>query len=226
MKMLNDFAVNHLLAAVYFARSSRRLEEAGNLEAFGQNQAYVAGAIMAAVAFLETTINGILAEAVYGRRLILARVDAETAAMIRELAPSIERLGVLEKYQLCIVSCRQERLNEGIQPYQRAALLIELRNTLVHFHPEWVSIRTPNSDKDRLTKLGHKLRAEFDPTRLLPAAAGNPYFPDFSLGYGCAAWAVRGALDFADAFAARLSVRLNHHRILEINPDFYDLTHD
>ena len=38
------------------------------------------------------------------------------------------------------------------------------------------------------------------------AGSGNAFFPDKVLGYGCAAWAVMSALEFADNFWSSISV--------------------
>jgi hypothetical protein len=57
----------------------------------------------------------------------------------------------------------------------------------------------------------------------LPATAGNAYFPDFALGYGCASWSVRAALALTDTFASRINVRLGYHFIQELNASAYDV---
>ena len=49
----------------------------------------------------------------------------------------MDRLPILEKYQMAIFLAGKEPLPEGREPYQPADLLIALRNALVHFRPEW-----------------------------------------------------------------------------------------
>lgn len=43
---------------------------------------------------------------------------------------------VLDKYQMALVFAHKPKLDTGLNPYQDAALLVMLRNKLVHFLPK------------------------------------------------------------------------------------------
>jgi hypothetical protein len=96
---------------------------------------------------------------------------------------------MFEKFDLALVFTGQERFNHGGAPHQDAALLVRLRNYLVHYKPEGVSVALPH-------KLGEALSGKFPGSGLMQGS-GNPWFPDHSLGAGCAMWALRSARAFA-----------------------------
>jgi hypothetical protein len=68
-----------------------------------------------------------------------------------------KRSDILLNFQMLLLFSDQGPLNKGGQPYQDAALLIKLRNLLVHFRPESVS-----SDGDK--RLWRDLGGSFQPT--------------------------------------------------------------
>lgn len=77
-----------------------------------------------------------------------------------------------------------------------AALVVRLRNELVHFKPKSLG----GDIKHRLTR---QLRGKF---------------PDKCLGYDCAKWATTSAIKFADEFFATIDVEPNYQRI-EFKPE-------
>jgi hypothetical protein len=109
----------------------------------------------------------------------------------------------------------------AVQPYQRADLLIRLRNALVHFHSEWVDLKAKDAGDTKLEKLGRRLKAEFQPNPHI--SPHLPYFPYRCLGSGCAVWAVKSARAFADNFGKRIGIKLEHNLMLQISPRKFDL---
>ncbi len=44
---------------------------------------------------------------------------------------------LLSKFQVALVCAGHERMDKGAEPYQSVDVLIDLRNELVHFKPQW-----------------------------------------------------------------------------------------
>jgi hypothetical protein len=87
--------------------------------------------------------------------------------------------------------------DEGKQPYEDAALLVQLRNTLVHARP----VTRETGD---MGELDEALSRRFPPNRPM-AKMGNQYFPDQCLGAGCAFWAMTTVTNLADEFLGALA---------------------
>jgi len=94
-------------------------------------------------------------------------------------------------------------MDKGAAPWQPTAILIQLRNALIHYEPEWLS--THVNTEDEAHKLTKMLRGRFTPNPL--TGAGDPYYPNKVLGHGCAEWAVRTSTEFVDAFARHLGIK-------------------
>lgn len=95
-------------------------------------------------------------------------------------------------------------LDKGAEPYQSAALLIGLRNALVHYKSESVA----DDVEHRFTKT---LRGRFPDNRLMKGS-GNPWWPDHALGAGCVQWAFESARALADVVADALQITPNYRR--------------
>jgi hypothetical protein len=94
---------------------------------------------------------------------------------------------------------KKEPLERGATPFQNAADLIELRNALVHYTPEW------SYEDGKHKKLGARLSNRFDTSPF--CVDGDSFFPKKCMSYGCAKWAVSSALNFIDAFTERADLR-------------------
>jgi hypothetical protein len=88
---------------------------------------------------------------------------------------------------------------------QDAALLVRLRNALVHFKPE-------NIPADEEHELQKRLRGKFPDNRLMESS-GSPWWPSHGLGHGCSEWAVRSARALVDEVLADVGIAPNYQRI-------------
>lgn len=88
------------------------------------------------------------------------------------------------------------------QLFEDIRLLIQLRNRLVHYKPEWVTSEDPGSIYD----VEKELRGKFDESKLY-LGTGNPFYPDKCLGSGCAEWSYQTAKAFVDQFYNKLGIR-------------------
>ncbi|HEY6698762.1 MAG TPA: hypothetical protein VIZ67_11080 [Acidimicrobiales bacterium] len=172
-----------------------------------EHRAAVLGAITMSVGFLEAMVNELFADAADRHGIqkdgTIAPLSERTRELMGtwwELTGGWERL--LQKCQLLLLFAGQPRLATSAQPYQDAALLLDLRNVIVHYRPETVSA----------TDAPHRLRKRLD--RKFPdnplTSAGNAWWPDHALGAGCAAWACKTARALADELTTRLGISVNY----------------
>jgi hypothetical protein len=209
------YSTYHLWAAKQFTRIAREIEDAhsaGDPVSKIEHRAYVTGALVSSVAFMEAAINEILQDAAENHQSYTAPLDQETQALLAAFWRLMEdrgsRFPILDKYQFALSCSRQVQFPKGENPYQDAALLIRLRNELVHYKPKTLG----RSDTHKLDDLKHK----FPPSKLMEGT-GNPYFPDKCLGYGCAEWAVNSSKNFADSFFEKIGVVPNYQRVSHEN---------
>jgi hypothetical protein len=209
LKIRTYHSIVHAQSADFFARHCQSVEDAwqGTLVGnhFEQSRAYAIGAVMAAVGYLEALINELFSDS--GDPSLqdhFPNVPRETLELMADMwkrdVPRSARYSILEKYEIALALARKPPLDRGRSPYQDVSLLIKLRNTLVHFEPEWTlhSI-VPGTDNTRPTRFPESLEGRF-PINRLYAWTGNAFFPDKCLGAGCAKWAVKSSVSFAAEF--------------------------
>jgi len=175
-----------------------------------EHRSHVLGSAISAASFLEAMINELFQDAHDGHGLtgdgyiapLAERTIALMAGWWAETDGGFER--VLSKYQLLLLFAEQPELDKGAEPYQSAALLMGLRNALVHYRSESVAADVEH----RFTKA---LRGRFPDNRLM-TGSGNPWWPDHALGAGCAQWAYTSAKALADVVAEALQIEPNYHR--------------
>jgi hypothetical protein len=210
------FSGHHIQAAAFFAREARRLEvaAAGTRPVFSpDHRGYVVGAILSSAAFLEAAINELFTDAYESHQPRLQGLPANTITLFSRMwehgIPRTARYSTLEKYGVALSLAEKPPMKKGIPPWQPTSILIKLRNALVHYEPEWMVADASNEPSEpQLAKL---LRGLFSPNPL--TGAGNPFYPDKTLGHGCAAWAVDTALSFAEDFFPRLGLNPPHDRV-------------
>ena len=154
-------------------------------------------AVISAVCALEATVNEFHLDAIDRHEIFLGKAVG-AASRIARLWDTVERAPILRKYEWLLDLAGAEPFAAGRAPYQPAADLIELRDVLVHYKPEW-------SDARNLSKrLEARLRSKF---ALNPLAAPDQFFiPYRCLGFGCAAWAVASSRALILSFFERLGV--------------------
>lgn len=106
--------------------------------------------------------------------------------------------------QVALKLANKPPFDKGAFPYQDVALVIELRNELVHYKPEWQAVPDPGLDYDIFyAEAAHRfekaLQGKFD---FNPMANDfeDPFFPDRCLSYRCARWAFRATTLFVLMF--------------------------
>jgi hypothetical protein len=204
VRMRTYYSLHHIRAAAHFARLSKAVEQSysGKFrdELFNEHRAYITGSILSAVSFLEATINELFADASEHSGEYVQQLDAEIVHLLENVwqFSKIEQLPVLDKYQLALTLAKAEMFDKGASIYQNVQLLITLRNTLVHYKPEWVGKDEP------LRNWRRQLQAKN--FSLNPMMPHNPFFPDQCLSYGCAKWSFESSLLIVREFALRIGI--------------------
>jgi hypothetical protein len=166
------------------------------------SRSYAIGAVVMAVSALEASINELYLEAVDGNTHALGALTREQIAQLEVLWESVDRTKNLAKYQLVLAVCGKERFNKGLEPYQSVDALIDLRNAVVHFKPEW------DDELEEHARLEVRLARKFEDCMLASRAQGRMvWFPGRCLGAGCAHWAVATVEHFVGEFCGRLEIR-------------------
>jgi hypothetical protein len=203
------FSTYHLWGSRHFAERAQSIEDAhsGGSKFNVEHRALVIGAVVEVGAFLECAINEIFKDCVdfhdgYIKTLPRTSVHALRDKWTEWHANGRTTLPTLDKYEAAIACCGVASFDRGATPYQEAALLLRLRNALIHYTPESLAEDDPH-------RLGDALKSRFNENALM-ASSGNPYVPDKCLGAGCARWAFTSARAFADAFFARIGMTPNY----------------
>lgn len=192
MDVRANFSVPHLLAGARFSRHVCSIERANRGKPLGpfydEILSFCIATVITSVASLESYSNELFSD--YGKNFPDVR-----GALVVGLWDSLGKMSMLEKFNLALIMRNAEAFDKGSKPYQDVDVLIKLRNALIHFTPEW------ESDQDLHAKLSNKLRYKFQPTPFMEESA--PLFPKRWASSGCAKWAVRSCLSFAERFEAK-----------------------
>ncbi len=197
------FSIGHIQSAALFTRLSHKIEKnydgRFSPELDSECRSYVTGAIFAAVAFLEATINEFLMDITDKSVEKRQHLEQKDITMIANLwaRDIFGRLSTLEKYQIALILAGKEIFDTNINPYQDVSYLVKLRNALIHYEPEWI-IDISEINEIEPHKFESMLKGKFN---LNPIAGdGNPFYPHKCLGHGCAEWAVNSSIKFVDEF--------------------------
>jgi len=211
MRFWLDYATDHIYSAALFARKAGELERSEEPvvpQLFKDHRAYVTATIFGSVAFLEANINEF---AVAAREIPLGpgapeihfagggRLRKRPREALVRLWPYVTRLPLLDKYDAVLNMVEAKTFDRGHNPAQDGTLLIRLRNTLVHFEPQWEEVGTTTRE------VAKQLQKKGLPENALAPRAGL-YFPNRCLGHGLAVWGVTTALDLADEFYRRVGL--------------------
>lgn len=176
-----------------------------------RNRSYVIGCLTTSVSFVEACINELFCDA--------AEDDADDIDDEIELrlgaiweAESIRlRTSILEKYQIALKLAGEPLFEKGQNPYQDAKLVIDLRNAIVHFKPEWTAIHGKvDAEKTTNKILREKLAGKFAFVNPMEWQ-GDIFFPNHCLNHTCALWAIRACIAFVNDFFDRI----------DIDPDYW-----
>ena len=209
-----NLSYQHMQEAIHLAELSQDCEaaNAGNTFAdgdfFNHHRAYVVGSIMTSVASIEARINEFYLDAT--DNLLGSILDTSQQGLLAELWQPLDekRVSILQKYQIALAAIECSKFDTSKGPYQDVSLLIDLRNMLVHFKPEW------DNDQKKHKKIEQKLQGRFELNPFWPKE-DSIFFPFKCLSHGCACWAVRSSMNFILEFFTLTGVdsRTNQFKI-------------
>lgn len=188
----------HIQSAAYFSRASSKCEKrkknTENLRS--EHRSYVTGSITLSIASIEATINEIFLEAVHNNKNFFSHLRPNVPDLLCELWGHAERFSILEKYQLILAVSEKEKFDKGIAPFQEVDSAIRLRNSLIHYKPEW------DDEQKEHKKLESRLQSKF---QLSPfTQPSQAFFPHKCLSHGCAEWVVNSCINFIEEFYRKL----------------------
>jgi hypothetical protein len=183
-----SFTLIHLRSALARLSSLRELEREHAGEAFGNFWNEIAqdasAGMMATAAFLESYVNQIFAD----RQISFPGKDP---ALLDELWRVYERHHVLDKFRLALSLRANTNLQLGSRPGQDVKALVDLRNAVIHFTPEWSNEADVHHDVSEVLK--HKFPVS-------PYFPGESIFPRAWIGASCLEWAIKYAVLFVREF--------------------------
>jgi hypothetical protein len=184
-----NLAVQHLLAAAHYSREVGTIEKQYRGQQFG---AFWEGILHRAIACILTTVASLEAyanELFSDREKIFPEYSAE---LLDNLWETYEQKPILEKFAFALLLLHKPELDRGARPYQDVKVLIELRNALTHFKPEWMN------EAEEHAKISAKLKDKIQGSSFL--LGSELLFPRRWASHSCTAWAICSTLDFARAF--------------------------
>jgi hypothetical protein len=214
LSMRGYFSTNFLWTALHTSRLVGELEaaEAERPRFDMAHRSLAASSVIASGTFLDVAVSELFQDAQDGHGIgddgYLAPLSSEAVAamaVVWRATKSGRYLDSSEKWQWLLECCGHDRVDRGAAPAQDAALLVRLRNALVHFKPE-------NVAADEEHELEKRLRGKFPDNRLMEGS-GNPWWPSHGLGHGCTEWAGRSARALADRVLDEVGINPNYRRI-------------
>ena len=193
---------------MHFADECQTIENAhsGDSKFDIRYRALAIAAIVESGAFLESVVNELFKDCADNHASYTNAMTVSAVAALKTQWNDWHKSGrvmkpTLDKFDAATQCCNATSFNRGAAPCQDANQVLKLRNSLMHFTPEWTAADDPN--KFDVLKKKFKSNALMD-------GAGNAYFPDKCLGAGSSRWAVESVRRFADDFFARINVKPNY----------------
>jgi len=204
----SSLTAQFLMAAAMQARAAAEIESR-DVDAVTEDQkvshgGLVVAAIMQAVAGLECEIWEVVAYGP-GHHLGSNGIDTGARNLLAPLSEMIDGEPVLDRYRLVLHLLNKAPLDPGAQPWQDAALVVRLRNELVHYKSRW------GEELERF-KMLRAIQDKRHPKP--PFVRASNFFPYQCLSAACASWAAQVCVAFLDAFYRNLGFagRLDPYR--------------
>jgi len=167
-----------------------------------QNYGYATAAVIMSAAAMEASINEIYDRAVDKRYTEFPSLKKAQVDLLAQLWPVVEMSTVLKKHDVALSAAGLRIIEPGCEPSQSAAALIALRDTIMHYKPEW------DDQLKKLKSLEDRLTGKFPLNQLTDNLSGHMlWFPGRCLGAGCAKWACDAAYNYHIAFVNSLGIK-------------------
>jgi hypothetical protein len=209
------FSVRYIQSAAVLCRLGYQIEREYSEsievseEACIRHEAFILNSILSSVAFLESIINELYSDAADNAYIFY---DDKNETLLKTIGEkwnnekNFDRQPLLNKYQKILLIAGAPEFDDDDPALTNVRNLIEIRNFLMHYRREWLTVkREKEAGVSGIThgeKLEKILKTRFAPNPF--AHKNQPFFPDKCLGHGCAEWAVVNSLIISDEFFRRL----------------------
>ncbi len=196
-----SFVGQYLEASTIFVRRLQNIESSSDVTADEtirtEHRGLVCAVILQCAAALETESHEVC---VYGPGAYLGSngTDMEAQRFLAPMADVVDGQDTLFRFQLILHPLERRSLHTDREPYQSIALVIRLRNELVHYKSRWGAEMARNKLFTALEQLRHTPPPFTDQTM--------NFFPHRCLSAACAAWALHSVIAFLEAFYESLGV--------------------
>jgi hypothetical protein len=216
-----NYSSQHIKAACFFARKAHELEKfriecKENLhdDIKMQYRSYSTSAIFLSVAFLESIINEFFSNTSDGNIMALDdTLDSKNVQMIKRLwsqdVPRTASFSIVRKYEIALIACEKDPIDKSDVLFGDINSLIQLRNSLIHYEPQWNLIYSDELTNEKGLTLKFKNKFSLNPF----AGAGNAFFPERCIGHGCAEWGIKNSIKFVDNFYHKLGMKTTYEII-------------
>jgi hypothetical protein len=196
-----SFPAQFLRSSARFARRCAKIEnDAGNSAddpTIDEHRGLVTATIMQSVAALEAECAEIVTHGP-GHHLGSDRTDTIAREFLMPLADVLDRLPTLDRCKMILHLLGRPKLEKGKPPWQDMALLIKLRNELVHYKSEW------SNDSKRRQLVGDLEKMKFPVPPFIQQSMS--LFPLKILSAACAGWSVHTVARATNEFYDLLGV--------------------
>jgi hypothetical protein len=195
-----SFTSQFLRGAAIFTRRADEIETGGGSiteQLASEHMASVVGAVTQSAAALEAEISEVAIHGP-GHHLGSNGLDASARSFLNPLADLIDREPTLRRYDLVLHLLSKPAFDKGSSPYQEAALLIRLRNELIHYKSPWSEQIASSALFAQLERFRFSLPAFVRPS--------ENFFPRRCLVAGIASWSVTTASAFVTAFYDKIGL--------------------
>lgn len=207
--MRSSFTGTFLEASAIFIRRARDIEAAATTgiedSARTEHKGLIVSSIMQCVAALETEAHEICHHGP-GSYLGSNGTDLVARDFLEPLSEIVDRQSCPARFNVILHLLGKAQFDKGAEPYQSVALIVRLRDELVHYKSLW------GNDMES-TRLFASLKSLSHPPPPFVGQNSN-FFPDKCLGAACATWALAKVIDFLEHFYQSLGVssRFNDYK--------------
>ena len=164
------FSIQHILSAALFLNEIEKCEECldenYSEDMLIKHRALCVNAIFSAISFLEASINELYMDASDNRDGSIRDLrddEVEALAGMWNLGiPRTASYSIIEKFQITLSLLKRECLDLGADPAQSVSFIIKLRNSLIHYEPEWVTTQSVDAALVKQQKIEKYLRSRFE----------------------------------------------------------------
>jgi hypothetical protein len=192
-----------LAGAAAQSRLAREIESRSGEKASREDEiahrGFVIGAVLQSAAAIEADLWNVVHNGP-GEPLGTNRIDSKARDFLAPLADMLDGERTMERCAYVLHLLGKPAFERGCNPWQDAALLVRLRNELVHYKSRLAS------EVDQ-TSFVEALRSQALPEPPFRAPNTLGWFPHGCLSAARAAWAVKASSAFIDGFNERLGVR-------------------